>query len=211
MNTELLERIQRIHAAVGSTAERDFSKFPARVYQSQRGRLVMQDFSGGRSEAELTNVLQSLIHNVASFHDHLQKWGERHGIERGAIHRTLRTSGEFCIIRDLWNNDKHGYPPRDAKGWSGQAPYISNVRGRMRLTSRTGNSVSMTMGAQGEPIVSDDGSSRVLVTADVRDKNGNSLGDADRILQGALRACEAALLTFGVINASGQMARVGAQ
>ncbi len=90
MDAEILHRIQRINSAFGKTCRTDLQRFPARIYQTSQSKMIVQDFSGGASDAELENVLQSLIHNLASFHDHFQDWAERHGMSRTSIHNYLQ-------------------------------------------------------------------------------------------------------------------------
>ena len=97
MDQQLLERVRRLHVAIGRTADSDLTKFPAKVYSGPRGHGVMQDFSGGRSEAEMSESLHGLIHNIASFHDHLKKWGDGNGVSGDTIHNFLKASFEFCV------------------------------------------------------------------------------------------------------------------
>jgi len=200
MDTQLLERIRRLHVAIGRVAESDLSKFPARIYSNDRTRIVEQDFSGGMSDAEISETLHALIHNIASFHDHLQKWGERNGISRGSIHNFLKNSLDFCIIRDLWNNDKHGYPPDRNDGWSRKAPRLANAYTICRLSTGPGENSStvMTLGKEGKPVArtKGTGSVGVVLTGDVVEKNGNGLGDAHKFIEAALRVCEAAVQRF---------------
>jgi len=56
----------------------------------------------------------------------------------------------------------------------------------------------MVAGPQGEPQIHGDGSGQVIVTADCLDKNGNSMGDVDKYIRGALQFCESALRDFNV-------------
>lgn len=202
MDPELLDRIRRLHAALGRVVQRDLTKFPARIHVDDRCVALVQDFSGGATEAELSDTLHSLIHNIASFHDHLQKWGGRHGVSEESVHNFLRESSDFCVVRDLWNNDKHGYPPRN-DGWSRKAPRLLGARCMCRLATRAekNSAVRMTLGRSGRPITSGDGSSSVIITGEVVDKNGSGLGEAYDFIERSLRVCEAALRRFGVTRA----------
>ena len=199
MDAEILQRIQRINAAFGHACRTDLKRFPAKILRSQKGTLMMQDFSGGASDAELANVLQSVIHNLASFCDYLRNWAEPRGISRTSIYNYLSRSPDFCIIMDLYNRDKHG-PPNGRRGWSRRSPELGRARGvlQMKTQPKKGSTVCMTAGLRGEPIISGDGSAHVVVTAEVLDKNGNGIGDVDKYVRGALRFCEGALRDFNV-------------
>lgn len=199
MDAEILLRIQRINAAFGGTIKADLRKFPAQIYRSLRGKFLMQDFSGGMSEAELANIVQSIIHNLGSFHDHLQNWAEPRGISRTSIHNYLARSDDFCVVMDLYNRDKHGAPGH-RNGWSRKQPELGRPRGVLQLKTqaKNGSWVAMVAGARGEPQIRGDGSAHVIVTAGVLDKNGNSMGDVDKYIRGALRFCEGALRDFNV-------------
>ena len=200
MDRQLLDRIRRLHVAIGRATEGDLSKFPAKIFSNDRTHVVVQDFSGGMSEAAVSETLHALIHNIASFHDHLQKWGERHSIGRESIHNFLKNSFDFCIVRDLWNNDKHGYPPDRNDGWSRKAPRLASAYTICQLSTGSGKNSSavMTIGKGGEPAArtKGTGSVAVVLTGDVVDKNGNGLGDAHQFIEGALRVCEAAVQRF---------------
>ena len=203
MDADLLTRIHRLHAAIGRVEERELSKFPAGIYSDDQRRVMVQDFSGGMSEADMSESLHGLIHNIASFHDHLQKWGERNRVSRESIHNFLKNSFDFCVVRDLWNNDKHGHPPDRNDGWSRMAPRLANVHSVCELSAGPGKaSTVMTMGKTGHPVSKTKGKGgvRVVLTGEVVDKNGSGLGDAHRFIDGALRVCEAALRHFGVIG-----------
>lgn len=198
MDAAVLIRIRRLHAALGRVLERDLSKFPARICASGGARVMVQDFSGGATEVQLSDALQGVIHNVASFHDHLQEWGRHHRVSTESIHNYMKNSREFCIIRDLWNNEKHGgYPPR-RDGWSKMAPRVQAARRVMRLTTgpKCNSTVGLTIGNNGQPIAWGDGRAEVVVTAEVVDRQGNGLGEAHELIEKSVRVCEAALRQF---------------
>lgn len=192
MDADLLERIQRLDVAIHQTRT-DLRKVPPWSYILPRRRL---------SDAEISDALHSLIHNVASFHDHLQKWGDRHGVSRESIHNYLKDSFDFCVVRDLWNNDKHGYPPHNG-GWTRKAPRMLHPNSicRLKTLPKKGSSVTMSIGPKG-PVIGGDGSAHIVFTAEVIDKHNAKLGDADDFIDRAVHHCEAALLRFGVVPRS---------
>lgn len=191
MDEELLKRIQRLHVAIGRTST-DLRKIPPEFYDLPRRRL---------SDAELSETLHSLIHNVASFHDHLQSWGDRHGATRSSIHDYLKSSFDFCVVTDLWNNDKHGYP-RQNDGWTDHAPQLLNVNSicQLKTQPKKESSVVIQIGKSGQPNIGGDGSVHVIITGEVVDKDGVILGDAHIYIEKAIRHCEAALQHFDVVD-----------
>jgi hypothetical protein len=200
MDSELLDRIRRLYSSIEQVFDRDFSKFSASHETRADSILIRQDFSAGASEADLSNAIHTTIHNVASFHDHLQKWGDRHRVSGDKIHDFLKASFAFCVIRDLWNNDKHGWPPTKGKGWSRKAPRLTNIHRACRLQTGTGenSSVTMTLGANGVPRIQSTGSGSavVVLTGDVVDETGNKICDANELIEDAVSVCEAAVQNF---------------
>ncbi len=199
MDAPLLERIHRLHVAIGRVVEHDLTNFPARAYSDHQGHGVLQDFSKGMSEVEISETIHSLIHNIASFHDHLKKWGAMNGVNSDDIHDFFKSSFDFCVVRDLWNNDKHGYPPKN-DGWSGKSPQLVNAYavGRLSSGSAANSSAKVTLGKGGTPIAktSGSGSANVVLTGDVVDKDGKGLSDAHIFIEAALRICEEAKQRF---------------
>lgn len=202
MDNELLNRIERLYSSIEQVFDRDFSKFSAIQETRADSILIRQDFSAGDSEADLSNAIHTTIHNIASFHDHLQKWGDRHSVNGNQIHNFLKASSAFCVIRDLWNNDKHGWPPTKGNGWSRKAPRLTNIHRACRLQTGTGenSSVTMTLGANGVPRIQStgSGSAAVLLTGDVVDETGNRIGDANELIDDAVSVCEAAFQNFAI-------------
>lgn len=199
MDAELLTRIHRMNVAIGRVNEHDVQSIPAKIFANDKHQVIVQDFSGGKSEAEISETLHGLIANVASFHDHLQKWSDRHGVSRESIHNFLKDSFDFCVVRDLWNNDKHGYPPHN-DGWSKKAPRLTHANSICELTTgtETNSSATMTLGLDGKPNVftTGGGSVRAVLTGEIIDKNGGGLEDAHRVLERAVRVCESAVERF---------------
>lgn len=199
MDAELLERIMRLRSAFGAAYCSDIKRLPARIHTTPNGHIYYQDFGGGKSQAEITNLLHSLLYNLGSFRDHLQDWGEARGISRASIANYLAQSVDYCVIIDLYNRDKHG-PPGNRKGLSGRAPYLGSARSCMRLRTHASNGswVGLQANPNGGFSKQGDGFAEVVITADCLDKNGNSLGGICDIARRAIQYCEVALKVFNV-------------
>ena len=197
MDDAILQRISRIYAAVGSIEEDDPQKLKATVIQTEKIKAVFQDFRGGYSDDDLSNQAHSVIHNIANLRDHLRRWASHHDQDKNKVDQTVDNSPELQIIRDLSNNDKHGYPPRDG-GRSGQCPQLIEINRVMRLQTQAkkGSMIAMTIGAGGVPNFIGDGTAKAVVTGDVVDKDGNRVGDLYEIANRAVRAWEQLLVDY---------------
>ena len=124
MNTELLQRVHRIYSAIRAVEETNPNKLKATTITTDKIVAVFQDFRGGLTNAELSNLAYTLIHNIANLRDHLRKWAVQNEKDKEKVDEAFTQSLELKIIQDLSDNDKHGYPPRNGKGESGKCPQL---------------------------------------------------------------------------------------
>jgi hypothetical protein len=201
-NDEVLDRLQRIYAAFEAVIDGDLNKFSPKVVANKRGFAMYQDFLGGLNPAQLSNLAHSVIHNIANLQDHLRQWAAKHRQDPKQIEQTVSSSAPLQLMKDLSNNDKHGYPPRNG-GHSGKAPKLAEVNRVLRLTTGTAprSSVAVIFAPTGpKQVVSGGGSSTVVVTATVVDENGRMLGDLYDIEVEALKVWEQQLRALGILN-----------
>jgi hypothetical protein len=196
---DLLNRLGRIYAAVKASTEFDMTKLPAKILPGGGTVGFWQDFTGNRSEHDIENAAQDVIHNIASLKGHLKRWAVANKKDKTRVDAAFNKSAELQIIEDLWNNDKHGYPPRN-EGCSRKAPKLRNIRSLMKLTTQAkiGSFVTLTLGPGGVPNIKGDGSAYAVITGDVVDKDGNMLGDLFNIEKGAVEAWESLLTDYGI-------------
>lgn len=199
MEDAILQRINRIYAAIGSIEE-DPHKLKATVIQTEKIKAIFQDFRGGFSDDDLSNQAHSVIHNIANLRDHLRRWASHHDQDKNKVDQAIDNCLELQIIKDLSNNDKHGYPPRDG-GHSRKCPQLIEINRVMRLQTQAkkGSTIGMTIGASGVPKIIGDGSAKAVVTGDVVDNNGNRIGDLYDITNNAVKAWETLLADFGLL------------
>lgn len=192
---DIFVRLNRIYAAVGETVEVDLTKFPPDVITGDGFFGIFQDFSGGLHDNQLQNLAHSLIHNIANFRDHLSRYAKNQSADIGTAIAVLDDSASFQLVKDLSNNDKHGYPPPNG-GFSKRSPQLVSVTRVMQLTTGAakGSSVMMTLGTNG-PIVrsTGGGSAAVVVTGEVEDGNGERINGFKEITTDAVAACEQAI------------------
>jgi hypothetical protein len=198
MAHDLHHRIGRIYAAIGVGEEMDMSKLKPHILESDRFFAVFQDFSGGLTAEQMENLAYSLIHNIANVGDHAPRWAKRNGKSAGSINETVDASFAIRVMIDLSNNDKHGYPPR-GRGYSSRSPRLVNVRRVLRLTTgnEKGSSVAMTLNPDGTPRILGSGSAKAVLTGEVLDDTGTTIGDLDDLASKAVEDWEDALRQLG--------------
>lgn len=198
-NDALISRVQRIYSAVGAVEETDISKFVPQVINDGHQIGFYQDWSGGLSDAELTNIAHSLIHNIANLEAHLRRWAADNGQDKTKVDAALNSSQALQIIKDLSNNDKHGYPPRNG-GHSGQSPRVGKIRNLLQLTTeaKKGSSFGVTFTPQGVPRILGSGTAKVIISCDILDRDGNTTGGLHTTALEAVKVWESVLGDFGV-------------
>ena len=197
---EVLWRLSRIYTSIDATLEDDLGQFPPDVSQAENYFAFFQDFAGGLSPTEISNLAHSMIHNIVNLRDHLRKWAAKNGHDKALVDKTLSGSLPLQVITDLSNNDKHDYPPRNS-GFSKKALKLIDVERVLRLTTRAepGSGVGMVFTLAGPKQVSGSGSAAVTITGQVSDRNGNSLGDLYELCAEALEAWERLLRDFRIV------------
>jgi len=198
-NDDLILRVKRLYAAIKASEETEISKFLPKVINDGRRKGFSQDWSGGLTEAEVTNIAQSLIYSVAHFDLPLKKWADQNDKDKTKIDHMFNSSLALQIIKDLSNYDKHAYPPRNG-GHSGKSPRIYEFRRVMRMTTKPvkDSFVALTFTEQGVPKISGDGTAKVVVSGDILDKDGNNIGNLRETALEAVKAWERVLSDFGV-------------
>ena len=200
MNTELSQRIHRIYSSIKAVEETNPNKLKATVITTGKCIGVFQDFRGGLNDAELSNLAHMLISNIANLRDHLRKWAVKNGKDKEKVNEAFNQSLELQIIKDLSDNDKHGYPRRNG-GYSKKYPQLVNIDRIMQLKTQAkkGSTIGMTLGAGGAPKFFGDGTAKAIVTGDVVDNKNNRIGDLHEIAAKAVEAWEQLLADFGLI------------
>jgi len=198
-NDDLILRVERLYAAIEASEETEISKFLPKMINDVHSKGFSQDWSGGLTEAEITNIAQSLIYSIAHFDAALKKWAEQNSQDKAQIDNVFNHSLALRIIKDLSNYDKHAYPLRNG-GYSGKSPRVDEFRRIMQMTTKPekGSFVALTFTPQGTPKVSGDGTTKVVVSGDILDKDGNNIGDFHSTALEAVEAWESVLSDFGV-------------
>jgi len=199
MDDELIQRIRRIYAAIGATEETDLGKLKATVVRTRNVVFVHQDFRGALDNEELSNLAHSLIHNIANLGDHLRKWAAHNGQDKNQVDEAVSRSLPLRIIKDLSNNDKHGYPPRDG-GRSEKCPRLVDINRVLELTTKpeAGSAICVTLSHSGTPQATGSGSAKAIITGEIVDKDNNRIDDLHHVAAEAVEAWEHLLDHLGI-------------
>jgi len=195
---EIRDRIQRIYAAIGETLEEELRRFPAMKSVTDRWVFIRQDFTGGLTAPQISNIAFTAIHALAHLPHHLKRWARSNGKDIAEVDDTAANSSAISTLIDLSNRDKHG-TPRDG-GRSGEAPRIENLQRLMRLATgpERGSAVQVQFTPAG-PVVRGSGSAAVVVSGDVLASDGTRIGDLHALLLEALAAWESLLGRWGLL------------
>jgi len=199
---DIRHRIERLYAAVGATIDEELNKFPPTIAVTDREIFIRQDFTGGLTEAQISNIGFTAIHLLAHLVDHLRGWAKRNGRSKAEVDSTVDNCFAISTLIDLSNRDKHGAPTHDA-GRTGKAPRIDRMRRVMSLSTgpEKGSAVRVQITPSG-PNVSGSGSAAVVVTGEIVASDNTRLGDLRSFLLEALAAWEALLARWGLFGQS---------
>ena len=198
-NDDLIFRVQRLYAAIGTVEETNISKFVPQVINDEHRIGFYQDWSGGLSDAELTNIALSLIHNIANLKDNLKTWAAHNGKDKTQVDAVFSNSEALKVIQDLSDNEKHGYPPRNG-GHSGKSPRVDKINRIMQMTTKAEreSSVGLAFTLQGVPRILGKGTAKVIISGDILDRGNNKIGDLHKTALEAVKVWESILGDFGV-------------
>jgi hypothetical protein len=200
MEAGLDGRLRRIYAAVGELVEDDLSQFAPQRRGRPGTESILQDFRGGLTDEQLSNIAYSAMHNVANLWDHLRRWVGQHGRDSTRVDAVVRQSLELQVIIDLSNADKHGYPPWDG-GWSGRAPRLKKLdRGLVIAPRQHGVPVELSFTNQGLLLPPEAVPGKVVVFGRVVDGNGTKIGEFQDLLERAIRVWESLLSELGTVE-----------
>ena len=199
VDDDLIARIQCLYAAIKATEETDISRFMPTVISDGKRVCFYHDWRGGRSDAELANTIHILIYNIANLKDLLMKWADKNGKDKTKVYDAFKKSLALRIIKDLSNNDRHGYNPRKP-GNSRKSPRVDNITTVIQLTTgpEKGSTVRLTVDLQGVPRAAGSGTAKVIITGDILDRNNNRIGDLHKTMLESVEVWESVLDDFDV-------------
>ena len=189
-------RVRRVYAAIDALDEFDMSLLKAQVTEIENRVAIYQDFTGGLTQAQLENLVQSAIYNVAHLRDPLKAFATLTGRREVDVRDTLQASEALRVVVDLANLDKHHEPKF---GHSGRSPRLANINRVLRLVAEPGKGVGLTLNRDGTPRIVGGGSAKAVIVADVLDASGAKMGGLGDFLDAAVTAWESLLEGWGVV------------
>jgi len=192
-------QIERLYAAIGAAQEKDPVKLRAKVWRSERGFGMGQDFRGGQTDAQLMNTAQTIIATVANFGEHLKNWARASDRDPKKVDEAVKASFELQVILDLANFERHPHPARN-DGRSKKNPKVKDVNRVMQLSTRPvkGSAMAMQVGRDGMPRFLGDGDARAVVTGDVVAVDGVRIGDLQGLIGKAIEAWRRVMVVYEI-------------
>jgi len=198
MDDALIQRIRLIYKSIGNIEECNLNSLKAQAIQNEKVKAIFQDFRGGLTDEDLFNYALMIIYHISNLQDNLKRWAANNDRDKTKVDQAVNDSIDLKIIKDLANNDRHGYPPRN-RGFSGKCPQLVNINRVMQLKTQAkkGSTIGMTLGAHGIPKITGDGTAKAVITGDVVDEHNNHIGDLYEIVNRAVEAWEHLLTDYG--------------
>lgn len=196
---QLLLKIERMYAAVGSATEPDLSKFPPTFDVAEQSVMVRQDFNQGLDRAQLENKAFQVIRSIADMKDHLRAAARRVGRDPDEVEQAIEASLPLQLVIDLANFDKHGAHEKPPKQRSKRSPRLVNVRGAFQITAKAGDigsngAFGFRQTLQGvQPFGG--GKASVVITGEIVDASDQAIMVLEFAQASAIEAWEALLTT----------------
>lgn len=195
---DLDRRIRQLHVSLDAVATEDLSSVVHRQGIDGDRFYSIVDFNEGVDDAQLMNVVEKLVENIACLRDHLDVWLKQNRLPPVG-NSVINNNRSVALVHDLWNTQKHAElskPPR-----SGIRPALMNVKRFARLTTGPGpSSVMMTLGLGGRPVFHATGSGKasLMIDGEIHDEHGNRVAEFHETCVEAVDHWEAALVRAGV-------------
>ncbi|MEW6776443.1 MAG: hypothetical protein AB1405_09130 [Bdellovibrionota bacterium] len=199
MEPDIASRIRRIYSAIDATEDDEISEITVtRTFTRTDNKIsVEENFRGGLKDEELSNHIHSLIHNIANLHDHLCRWATSKGHDKSIVTQAAEACFELQVIRDLSNNDKHGYPS-GRKTKSGRKPKLGELRRPLEISAGGTASPSTVIKLGTDGTLKIQGNAKVIMTADILDFDNQRIGDLRKFALVAVSTWENLLARLGL-------------
>jgi len=180
---DLILRIKLLYEATGAYI--NFNKVKPPVVKEETSvdlngnkTLTVTIGGGDISDEEILRghiEINKIIDNIANLKDNLKKSIELSGKPKKIVEDEINSSLHLCLITDLDNQIKHGYPLNRKR--SNKDPQIKNIRHEMMLPSGIGWSNMMS-------------DSRTVLEADITDSLGEFICSFRELIENALTKWE---------------------
>lgn len=170
---DIKSRIQRTFASLNARFDDDIWKH-AHYHFYQRGNEQRVSITfGTEDETEVIGPIMSILYNLASFKDNLKNSLKDKGFDSKVVEREIDNSFHLQVLIDIVNQDKHGAPLNRYR--SKRKPIIKDASQSLRMGSKIRD-------IEGK-VTSEEGSSKMLIDAMIRDENNNILFYLDELVE----------------------------
>ncbi len=182
------ERIERIYSALNARFDNDIEKRISLQKKEINGIVEINMSINEISEADTINKEMAIIENLAKLKDHIKNIISQNNGNPKIIETEINQSDELQILIDIYNTDKHGYPLTHPER-SNKSPKIINIKSVLQQSLQAGTTssfVGFSMGMNGQIQTHGGGEHKVVIIADIVDKNGNHLYSIDKFIDKTL-------------------------
>ncbi len=197
MTEIIVSKIKRIYSAVGEMNEKDLNTLTPIPVKEGDFKGVKFNVRNDLTDEQLTNYCYSAIHNVSNLKDNITKWAKNNGKDSQKILDEFNKSQELKVLSDLSNQDKHGGDDRDG-GFSKLYPKLNNVRRLLQISSTDPNTPAQIGPLLDGKINIVGNNTKLVITGDIFDSNGQLVGDLNDYLGKALVIWESILKSYGL-------------
>lgn len=203
---DLDRRIRQMHASLDETASEDLSSVRVRPVAEGKpwpggpeGWVIIADLDGDMDDAQLLNVAEKLVENIARLRDHLKVWCIQSALpfDGDAV---INNNRSVALVHDLWNTQKHAELSRPTRSGI-KKPQLVRVAKAMRVTQGPTESTHFRLPLDGSPMfrVSGPGRGELILDGEIQDENGNRVAGFLETCEEAVGHWEAALARAGVV------------
>lgn len=185
---DIQERVGLIYASIDETVSTDIDEIEVRDVTLEGVQGIVFNF-GSSTLHQLQGKVMAVLNNIASLKDLLKMHCNAKGLDPKIVEDQINSSKELSVLTDVVNAYKHGgYPLNTPR--SGLDPEIKNIMQAMAPNpDYSGNDYGYTNNPNtGEQRLGD--GSRIVIDAEIYDKNGNLLFDLDHLVQVCLERYE---------------------
>ncbi len=195
---DLDSRLKRLDLALDKRYELDIRP-QVNISRKISGDVHEIGFSfGAMGETKMVERIFSVINNIASLKDHLRNKLESIGKDPKLVESVIDDSKALCLVLDLWNQDKHGYPLKKTNR-SKLNPQIVNVdQGLVISNSSTRASVSFTITENSASYTSSENAA-IAVSGEVVDGSGKFIISVENMFRQAVVDLENFLKTQNLL------------
>jgi len=182
-------RLKRVYNSIDKQFEKDI-RDQINVKEVKPGASMIT--FGHYNKVELSDRVLGIISAIAGLKDHLKRRMRDKGKSPQVVEDMINNSETLCLVIDLWNQDKHGYPLKENKKRSYKDPIIKNLRQVMHYKSSksTGPSYFRIEPNLARITIKNPSNFAVFIEGDVVDGEGNRIMPINKLISDSISLIE---------------------